>query len=156
MKKIALFIVSVVCLIACKKEPVENKVATTDWLIGKWENKSIEGKLSENWVKVNDSLLTGTAFVVKEKDTLHSEKMQLKNEAEGVFYVSTIIGQHNNKPVRFKLTTESSKQLVFENKNNDFPKKIIYTRITNDSLVINISGIQQGKNSSESYPMKRE
>lgn len=156
MKKIALLILVVSSLASCKKELKEKKSASTDWLIGAWENNSNYGNLTETWVQLNDSVVTGTTYLIKEKDTLHHEKMKIKVEAEGVFYISTIKGQHKNRPVRFKLTSENPKQLVFENKNNNYPKKIIYNQITNDSMVVAISGILQGKNSTENYPMKKK
>jgi hypothetical protein len=53
------------------------------------------------------------------------------------------------------LTTAKEKQMVFENPKHDYPKKIIYTQITPDSLVVKISGIQQGKPSSEQFSIKR-
>jgi hypothetical protein len=46
--------------------------------------------------------------------------------------------------------------LVFENKEHDFPQKITYTKISNDSIVAEISGMKDGKQSKESYPMKKK
>ena len=45
---------------------------------------------------------------------------------------------------------------MFENPGHDFPKKISYTKITNDSLVAEISGQQQGKPASEKFAMKKK
>ncbi len=55
----------------------------------------------------------------------------------------------------FKLNDTIEKKLVFQNPKNNFPQKISYTQITKDSLVIEISGIQQGKPSTEKFSMKR-
>jgi hypothetical protein len=35
-------------------------------------------------------------------------------------------------------------------------QKIVYKKVNENSLVATISGIQQGKESSESYPMKKK
>jgi hypothetical protein len=45
--------------------------------------------------------------------------------------------------------------LVFENPKHDYPKKITYTKINDDSLVAEISGILDGKPSSEKFSMKK-
>jgi len=45
--------------------------------------------------------------------------------------------------------------LVFENPKHDYPQKISYSQIIKDSIVIQISGIQQGKSSSTKYSMKK-
>lgn len=74
---------------------------------------------------------------------------------ENLFYISTIKGQNNDKPIQFNHNTEIEKQLVFENPKNDYPQKIIYTRIPNTKILIQIEGIQQGKPSSMRFAMKK-
>jgi hypothetical protein len=86
---------------------------------------------------------------------LHSEKIQLKQKGEDLFYISNIKGQNNDKPVTFKHNIEIVKQLVFENPTNDYPKKIIYSQLSKDRMIILISGIQQGKVSSIKYSLKK-
>jgi hypothetical protein len=150
-------IVLLLVLISCKKEvPNEkNDIKIAHWLLGKWENNSDKGKLSEIWEKATDSTFNGQTFFIKAKDTLHFENIQLKLRGEDLFYTSTIRGQNNDKAVTFKLNDTIEKKLVFENLKNNFPQKISYTQITKDSLVIEISGIQQGKPSSEKFSMKK-
>jgi hypothetical protein len=70
-------------------------------------------------------------------------------------YSATVKGQNSDKPVTFKLTNSTEKQLVFENPKHDYPKKIIYTQINEDSLVAEISGILEGKATSEKFSMKK-
>ncbi len=141
---------------SCKKESKENKLKTMDWLVGNWENKSEFGDMQENWEKVNDSVYNGYSYFIKGKDTLHSETIALQQKEDQVLYVPTVKGQNNDQPVVFLLTKQTPKQLVFENPNHDYPKKIVYNQITSDSLVAVISGTQQGKASSDSFPMKKK
>jgi hypothetical protein len=144
-------------LIACKKSEAneKDKIKTSNWLLGTWENKSSEGNLSEIWKKVNDSTFQAQSYFIKEKDTLHFEFITLQQKGEELTYSAAVRGQNNDKPVAFKLTTETEKQLIFENPKHDYPQKISYTQITPDSLVAKISGIQQGKPSSETFSMKK-
>jgi hypothetical protein len=153
MKKTIQIFITILLFASCGKSKEVSKIVGNDWLIGKWENKSDEGHLLETWTKVNDSLFIGESYFIKEKDTLHSEKMELNQKGENLFYISTIKGQNNDKPIRFNHKIEIEKQLVFENPTNDYPRKIVYNPITKDRILIEISGIQQDKPSSTRYSM---
>lgn len=140
---------------SCQKSKEVSKITGTDWLLGKWENKSDEGNLSETWTKLNDSIFEGETYFIKEKDTLHSEKIQLQQKGENLLYISTIKGQNNNEQVTFLRNPEVEKVLVFENPKNDYPKKIVYKLISKDHLIIEISGMQQEKQNSTQYSLKK-
>jgi hypothetical protein len=152
------FILLLLAFVSCKNsESNENeKIKSANWLLGKWENKIDEGSLSERWEKLNDSTLQAQSLFIKGKDTLHFEAITLQQKGEDLIYSATVKGQNNNKPVSFKMTIESEKQLVFENPKHDYPQKITYTLISKDSLVAEISGIQLGKPSSEKFGMKKD
>jgi hypothetical protein len=79
----------------------------------------------------------------------------MKQKGEALYYIATVKGQNNDKPVTFVRNDTIEKQLVFENPKHDFPQKIVYSMITKDSIVIEISGMQQGKLSSERFSMKK-
>lgn len=144
-------------IVSCKntESNEKEKIKKTDWLLGKWENKVDEGVLSENWKRLNDSTFQAESFFIKEKDTLHFESITLQQKGEELFYSATVKGQNNDKPVTFKMTSETDKKLVFENPKHDYPQKITYSLINKDSLVAEISGIQLGKPSSEKFGMKK-
>lgn len=155
MKKIILILVILLLFASCGKIKQVSKIVGKDWLLGKWENKSDEGNLLEIWKKVNDSLFIGESYFIKEKDTLHSEKIELKQKGEELFYIATVKGQNNDKPVTFKYNIEIAKQLVFENPQHDYPRKIVYKPFAKDHLLIEISGVQQEKPSSARYSMRK-
>jgi hypothetical protein len=155
MKKAILLLVSLLLFASCKKSKEVSKIVGNDWLLGKWENKSDDGHLLEIWKKANDSLFLGESYFIKGKDTLHSEKIQMKKKGEELFYIATVKGQNNDEPVTFKHIDTIQKLLVFENPKHDFPQKIMYSQITKDSIVIQISGIQQEKPSSGRFSMKK-
>lgn len=155
MKKAILILIIALTFTSCLKSKETSKILVADWLLGKWENNSENGNLTETWKKVNDSIYNGESYFVKGKDTLHAEQIKLEQKGEALFYISTIKGQNNDEPVTFIQNDTIEKQLVFENPKNDFPQKISYLKITNDSILIQISGIQQGKASSSKYSMKK-
>ena len=155
MKKLILLIIICLSLSFCQKIKEKTKIVGLDWIVGNWKNISEEGKLIEIWKKINDSVYDGQSFFIRKKDTLHSEKMELIQKGENLFYISTIKGQNNDKPIQFNHNTEIEKQLVFENPKNEYPQKISYTRMPDDKMFIQIEGIQQGKSSSMRFAMKK-
>jgi hypothetical protein len=155
MKNTFYILALILTFASCQKTKEVSKIVVANWLLGNWENKSDDGHLLENWKKVNDSLYDGESYFIKGKDTLHFEKIQMKQKGEALFYIATVKGQNNDKPITFVRNDTIEKQLVFENPKHDFPQKIMYSQITKESIVIQISGIQQGKPSSERYSMKK-
>ena len=144
-------------IVSCKESDSneKDKIKAARWLLGNWENNSADGNLSETWKKINDSTFQAQSYFIKEKDTLHFETITLQQKGEQLTYSAAVKGQNEDKPVSFKLTTGTEKQLVFENPKHDYPQKISYAQITPDSLVAQISGMQQGKPSSEQFSMKK-
>lgn len=141
------------------QEPISKTFAQIEkasWLIGEWGNTSKEGVLTETWTKENDSTFLGKTYFITGKDTAFTESIQLMQQNDQLLYIPTVSDQNEGKPVSFTLTTSSENQLVFENKEHDFPQKITYNKITNDSIVAEIYGIKDEIESKETYPMKKK
>ena len=144
-------------IFSCKESDAneKEKMKAANWILGNWESKSDEGTLTESWSKVNDSTFQATSCFIKEKDTIHFESITLQQKGEVLVYSATVIGQNNDKAVAFKQTNETPQQLTFENLKHDYPQKITYTYKTLIELAVKISGIQQGKPTSEEFIMKK-
>jgi hypothetical protein len=93
---------------------------------------------------------------VNSKDTVHSETIILTQLNNQLIYSPTVKGQNDDKPIDFIMTSDSENNFVFENPKHDYPQKIVYKKVNENSLIATISGIQQGKVSSEGYRMKRK
>lgn len=150
-EKMVITLLFAMVLLSCK----DNSLAGTSWLLGKWENKSAEGTLSETWKKQNDSTFDGRSYFISGKDTLFSEAIRLLERNAKWYYIPTVGNQNQQQSTIFKMTYFSGKQLVFENLKHDFPQKITYNRIGNDSIIAEISGIQNGKTKKETFRMKK-
>ena len=153
------YIVLITFFFSCQKAEKATsfeKLVKMSWLLGQWENKMDDGIVSESWKKKNDSTFVAQAYFIKEKDTLHSESIELLQKGEDLFYIPIVKGQNNDKAVAFKLTKSTENEFTFENPTHDYPQKIVYKMQNATSLVATISGKQQGKVSSESYPMKKK
>lgn len=156
-QKITLFALVLTFLSCQKKETVEkDKIKKADWLIGKWENTSPDGVLTENWEKVNDSTFSAASYFIKEADTIHFESIVLAQKGEGLTYIATVKGQNDGKPVAFPSTSETENKLVFENLQHDYPQKITYTKGANNTLTAEISGKLNGKQTTERFIMAKK
>ena len=169
MKKTLTYLVPCVLIsvISCKeahdsklppKETASTKftaLENSNWLIGRWENNSKEGNLSEFWSKANDSTFHGESYFVIGKDTVFGEKVELKQRGNDFIYEARVAKQNDEKPVPFKMTSSSENEMIFENPAHDYPNKIVYQKVSNDSLVAEIFGNKDGKTKSEVFKMKR-
>lgn len=160
--KYKLFILILLMGASCAPEVSEHEVTEKnakqlvelEWMIGRWENHSGEGILSEMWERENDSVFSGVSFYVIGSDTVFQEKIRLESTEGEVYYKPQVDGQNEGKQVVFTQTFNDKMKWVFENPKHDFPQKITYTH-RNDSLIAVISGIRNGKPGSEVFAMKR-
>jgi hypothetical protein len=155
--KITIRILAILLLVSCQKKS-DNKyeqLGKMSWLLGSWENKIPNGTLKETWIKENDSTFSAKSYFIKEEDTLHNETILLTQKNDVITYSAKILGENNDKFVDFKLTSTNEKDCVFENPSHEYPQKIVYKKINSTNLVATISGIQQGKQCIDSYPMKK-
>lgn len=137
------------------KPKVFKLLEKAEWFIGNWENITKEATFKEIWNKESDSTFVGESFVFVEKDTVFYEKIDLFQQNDSLFYRVSVKDQNKEQPVVFYLTKSNEKELIFENPKHDFPTKIVYTKITNDSMVGAIYGKKNGMKISETFPMKK-
>lgn len=126
-----------------------------DWLIGRWENNSPEGNLSETWKVENDSTFSGESYFVVKNDTVFSEKVSLFETNGKLIYKVSVPGQNDEKPVEFESSFFNNKTMIFENPKHDYPNKIIYNKVSADSLVAKISGLKKGMQAEETFKFKK-
>lgn len=125
------------------------------WLLGSWQNEMPEGTIVEEWKSLNDSVFSARSFFVSGKDTSFGETITLEQKGAALFYIPVVKDQNGGKPVTFRLTSPAGDELAFENPEHDFPQKIVYKKLTEDSLLTEVSGRMQGKFHAEKLPMTR-
>lgn len=135
--------------------PTPIEMIGSEWLGGTWKAASDGREMYEVWKKVNDTVYAGTSYTVEGKDTIVQETIELRHEGHEIYYIPTVNGQNNNKPILFKLTDLDYHTATFENPGHDFPQVIRYKLISPDSLVASISGKMKGKDDTEYFPMKK-
>jgi len=138
-----------IAVTSCKQTDLQK----ADWLIGTWGHTSRDGTLLEIWDKANDTLYKAKSYFIIETDTVFAENVDLGESNGKLTYTVSVKGE---KPVPFVMTSIDDKTMVFENPEHDFPSKITYTKVNNDSLVAVISGKENGKAASQTFAMSRQ
>lgn len=103
-------------------------------LVGTWESTG-NTIFYESWALKPDSGLVGYAYSISQAgDTMFSEKIQIVQIHDSLFYQAKVYRQNQGRIIRFAMVEQSSNQWVFENPSHDYPNRIIY-RIENDSIL---------------------
>jgi hypothetical protein len=159
MKKIVFITVTLLAITfqSCKKydafgkEILFEEVYKAHWLLGEWQKEDSLGVLKEIWTQKDDSTYSGLSYYIKEKDTIHREKIELMQNKEALIYTTIIEGQNGNNPLLLQLTKDTDSLLVFENPKNEHPQKIEYKLVNAKNVICTITGIQNGKRLIDEY-----
>lgn len=121
-----------------------------DFLQGTWkmENKEVY----EHWDKLNENTLKGFSYKLKDAQMSISEYLDITKANNEITYTATVLKQNNGKGVSFTLTkTDSS--FTFENPQHDFPKKIVYQKLNDTEIYVQVS---DGKQKGFAYKMQKQ
>lgn len=121
-----------------------------DFLIGTWKVENKENY--EHWDKLSNEKLKGFAYKLKEGKIFVSEYMQIMQKDSEIIYNAAVINQNNGIGVDFKLV-KTDNTFIFENLNHDFPKQIIYKKLTGNELFVQVT---DGKQKGFSYKMFKQ
>jgi hypothetical protein len=142
----ALFILAVLIVYSCNNPGKTNNKETAvtvngfQWLAGKWVMQEKEGSTTEEWQVMNDSLMTGRSDFVKGDSIIPFETIKIFVSGKSFSYEAKAAGQNNELPVAFQITSFSDSGFVAENAQHDFPKRISYRKINQDSIHAFIDG----------------
>lgn len=124
-------------------------------LRGTWAMQTKKGLLYEEWRKLGEFELDGKSYRLNQRDTILIERVKIKKNGEGIFYIPTVQNQNQGQPVSFKLISTEGNKFTFENKLHDFPQRIIYNLVSNDSIVARIEGSKNGMSGGSDFFFKR-
>lgn len=122
---------------------------------GTWKMKTAKGYICEQWTKTNETELSGRGFRVAGSDTTIEENVQLTVKDGYIFYIPTVNGQNDGKPVLFKLMSSYKGVYTFSNPDHDYPQVVAYQFVSKDSLNAWIDGTIQGNRKRIDFHYKR-
>lgn len=152
-----LFIVLLVINSSSYAQNNPNKLQQLSWLQGEWVMNSKDAHFIEHWSVINDVLWQGAGYGISAKgDTLFKEALQIVLQNDTVWYLPTIANQNDGKQVRFAAVELSGSKVVFENKQHDFPQRIVYNRTSDSTIYAYVEGMQKGKMRKEEFHFIRK
>lgn len=159
MKKIAiqtLLGVTISLFSAFSGKPEHQRMKPFDWLRGSWFSPRKTGKMEERWAVVNDSSMRAVSVIHRpDGKTDPFETVDLVCRGGAFFYNVTSAKENGGAMVSFRLSAFTDSGFVAENPSHDFPKRIIYRRISHDSLLAIIDGGKEAPEERVEFPFKR-
>lgn len=110
---------------------------------GDWQGTQNGRSIGEEWSKTSSNRLIGTGFFVSDTGRVVIEHTEFHLTDSGLFFIPDV--PHNQGKVYFRLVSFDSSKAAFENLSHDFPTRVLYGPIENDSLHARIEGARNGK-----------
>jgi len=148
-------IVLIVLLLAgsVHSAPVTGTESVQDlaWLAGCWASRGGEPGSGEQWSVPAGGTLFGINRTVRDSRTVAFETMQIVETGEGrIEFVANPSGQAG---ARFALVQIGDQEVVFENREHDFPQRILYRLTADGNMEARIEGEQEGRTQAIDFPM---
>ena len=125
-------------------------LADISWISGAWQTEpGGRRQIEEHWTKVAGQSMLGMSRTVAGDKTVEFEYLRIEQRADGIYYVAHPKARYPGTD--FKLTRASATEAVFENPQHDFPKRIIYRKISDDALTASLDGGEGTKSISFAY-----
>lgn len=133
-------LLSIACVDESKNNQKSLKMKQLHWLLGEWQriNERPERTSLEVWELQEDGSLAGVGLTTEGDKLVFKESLKLQLEEDKIQYIADV--SHNDTPTVFELTSLEENKMVFENPNHDFPKQILYERLSADSMQAVIAG----------------
>jgi len=168
MKKLLLLLFLPIAFFSCKNNS-ENEISGSaestaknqkidelQWLLGTWINENGEEFSQETWSQESPTTFTAFSFTQVGKETVFAETMALEQKDDQLLLTVATANQNEKKPVTFKMISSKKEQFTFENKNHDFPQRIVYANPAKDSLHAWIEGTVNGEQKRVDFSFSRK
>ncbi|MBL9097263.1 MAG: hypothetical protein JNK07_10070 [Alphaproteobacteria bacterium] len=137
----------------CALPKSDAKVASLSWLAGDWIETGKTRVVREHWSGPYGGLLLGVGMTIVGDAAKSFEFFRIAQTPSGISYFAS----PNAKPaVEFKAIELCADKVVFENKTNDFPHRVIYRKEADGTLHARIEGTIKGKLEGEDWTYKPE
>jgi hypothetical protein len=147
-------LLAVMVLALASTSPAQTKPSLDDfgWLSGCWEGRVRDAVIEEIWSKPGGMSMLGLGRTVKENRTVSFEFMQIREDNGTLVFLPQPQG---GTRVPFPLKDFLEGKVTFENKEHDFPQRVIYERKGPGLLLASIEGTYKGKEEREEFQMRR-
>lgn len=123
------------------------------WMEGRWVGEKDGVGTEERWTGPLGGALLGLRGDVKGDRLVSWEFLRIASTGEGTFYFAS---PRSAPPTPFKLVEIGEKRAVFENRQHDFPQRILYWLDPAGALHARIEGPDSGRTVSEEWVWTRK
>lgn len=123
------------------------------WMAGCWLQDGSETGSVEQWTAPAGGSMLGMNRIVSGGKTTAFEFLRIVEEEDG--WIGLVASPSGQETARFELISMSANKVIFENKEHDFPQRIIYLLDSEGNLLGRIEGILDGMERAADFPMTR-
>jgi len=127
-------------------------IRTLAWLTGCWEQRAAGRLTQEQWMAPSGGTMIGMSRTVARDVTRGWEFLRIGYASGTLTYIAQPSGQAETT---FTASVVTDTIVSFDNPAHDFPQRIVYHRITPDSVVARISAVRNGQTQAMEIPMAR-
>lgn len=131
----------------------KNSVADLSWLTGHWELVKGERRTDEVWLAPAGNMMFAVSRTIRGEKPIEHEFIVIDQDSVGDIYYRAQPSRQQG--TSFRLTSVQPNAAVFENLQHDFPQRIIYRKISDDSLIARIEGTRNGTLRGVEFPYKK-
>jgi hypothetical protein len=151
--KPSMILILLACLSNChpnskqitQKLPLKLEFQKMAWLEGLWSDPDDSIHTYTLWQRANDSLLSGSSWQIKGKDSIPVQIHEISAVNEDISLSLEIFGKNDGMPDEYALITNKNGEHVFESNGKEFPQRIIFTLKPDGSLYMRMEGTSDGQ-----------
>jgi hypothetical protein len=123
-------------------------------LTGVWESREGDAVTQEFWTPAEGGSMFGIGRTMQTGRTVFFEYLRIEHREGGLVYFASPNGR--SPATEFRYVPSADAQVIqFENPAHDFPQRIIYRFVDEDTLSVSISGWQGGSERIEEWRLTR-
>lgn len=132
--------------------PQDSDLRSLAWMAGTWTGTADGTDTEEVWIAPKGGTMLGLHRDVANGRTVSFEFLRIEGTPAGAVYWGSPGG---NAATPFRQVSNADRRVVFENKDHDFPTRILYWLGQDGALHARIEGTQGGKAASEEWTWRR-
>jgi len=153
LKFLSLIIIVFLFSTGAVSQPSLYRVKDLAWLTGCWRQVGQDYERLEFLLRPAGKMMVGVSHTIFKGETIEYEYLQIIEEEDGFVYLIAFPSGQNR--TAFKLIESENRRALFQNSMHDFPQRIRYEKLGEDSIMARIEGVQAGKEKWVDFPMKR-
>jgi hypothetical protein len=131
-----------VCLCVCSPTTLSAQTSALKWMAGCWERRANNLVVTEQWSFPRAKMMFGAGQTTRGDSTIEYEHTRIFERDGRLVYSAQPSGQN---PAEFVADSAGGFSVIFSNPAHDFPQRVIYRRLSPDSLLGRIEGLRGGQ-----------